>query len=226
MGRGGLNSTTTKEKVYDLINCGKRNRFTVRGENGEVFIVHNCLQFSNGAIYPVAGMPLWERVHDAKLEAMEEIIEEAQGQQILCFYAYRSDAERIMEKFKELDPINLTECKSESALKNAMYRWQTGDCRLMIAHPSSASHGVDGLQHAGHTIIWYGLNWSLELYEQGIARLRRQGQGAPVVAHRILCRDTMDQAQALALADKADNQNALRNAVKNYRAQKNSSKSS
>ena len=194
------------------------------GQDVEVFnaasLTNKLLQFSQGATYPVAGMPLWEPVHDAKLDAMEEIIDEAQGEQILCFYAYRSDAERIMERFKELDPINLTECKSESALKNAMYRWQTGDCRLMIAHPASASHGVDGLQNAGHTIIWFGLTWSLELYEQGIARIRRQGQGAPVVAHRITCLNTMDQAQALALADKATNQNALRNAVKNYRAMK------
>jgi len=199
------------------------------GADVEVFnaasLTNKLLQFSNGAIYPVAGMPLWERVHDGKLDAMEEIIEEAQGEQILCFYAYRSDAERIMEKFKELDPINLTECKSEAALKNAMYRWQTGDCRLMIAHPASASHGVDGLQSAGSTIIWYGLNWSLELYEQGIARIRRQGQGKPVITHRILCLGTMDQAQAIALSDKATNQNALRDAVKNYRQQKqNSSK--
>jgi SNF2 family DNA or RNA helicase len=194
------------------------------GQDVEVFnaasLTNKLLQFSNGATYPVAGMPLWERVHDAKLDAMEDIIEEAAGQQVLCFYAYRSDAERIMAKFKELDPINLTECKSESALRNAMHRWQTNDCRLMICHPASASHGVDGLQHAGNIIVFFGLTWSLELYEQGIARLRRQGQGAPVFVHRIISINTMDQAQAMALADKANNQTALRNAVKNYRQQK------
>lgn len=188
-------------------------------------LTNACLQFSNGAIYPVAGMPMWEVVHDAKLEALEDIIEETAGQQIFLAYAYRSDAERIMERFKEYDPINLTACKTEAALKNAMYRWETGDCRLMIAHPASAGHGIDGIQRNGNTVVWFGLNWSLELYEQFNGRVRRQGQGKPVICHRILCRDTMDQAQAIALDDKANSQTALRNAVKNYRSRKqNSSK--
>lgn len=194
------------------------------GQDVEVFnaasLTNKLLQFSNGAVYPVAGMPLWETVHDAKLDAMEDIIDEAGGQSILCFYAYRSDAARIMARFAHLDPINLTECKSEQALNNAMYKWGSGDCRLMIAHPASAAHGLDGLQKNGHIIVNFGLTWSLELYEQGQARLRRQGQGEPVICHRILCKDTMDQAQALALDAKATNQTALRDAVKNYRATK------
>lgn len=95
----------------------------------------------------------------------------------------------------------------------------------MIGHSASMGHGVDSLQNRGHTLVWFGLNWSLELYDQFNSRLRRQGQGKPVICHRILCRQTMDQAQALALDDKANNQTALRNAVKNYRLQKqNSSK--
>jgi SNF2 family DNA or RNA helicase len=205
------------------------------GAEKEVFnqasLTNACLQVSNGAVYPVAGMPLWEPLHDAKLDALDDLIEECAGQPIFLAYAYRSDAARIMERFNNpkeypgLNPINLTECKSESALKDAMYRWQTGDCRLLIAHPASAGHGVDGIQHAGNILVWFGLNWSLELYEQFNGRVRRQGQGKPVICHRILCRDTMDQAQALALDDKANNQTALRNAVKNYRLQKqNSSK--
>jgi SNF2 family DNA or RNA helicase len=129
------------------------------------------------------------------LEALEEIIEEANGQPVLCSYAYRSDAERIMKKFHELDPINLTECKSESALNDAMRRWKSGECRLMIGHPASMGHGIDGLQDRGHTIVWYGRNWSLDLYDQMNARLHRQGQGEPVICHRILCTDTMDEAQ-------------------------------
>ena len=78
-------------------------------------------------------------------------------------------------------------------------------------------HGIDGLQQAGHTLVWYGLNWSLDLYDQFNARIRRQGQGAPVICHRILCGDTLDQAQALALDAKADTQIALRKAIKDYR---------
>lgn len=180
-------------------------------------LTNRLLQFSNGAMYPVAGMPLWEPIHDAKLDALEEIIDEANGQPVLCFYAYRSDAERIMKKFRDLDPINLSECKSESAMQSAMFRWTTGDCQLMICHPGSAGHGVDGLQKTGSIIVWFGLNWSLELTLQANARLHRQGQGKPVVCHRIMCKDTMDEAQALALNEKADTQTSLRKAVKEYR---------
>jgi SNF2 family DNA or RNA helicase len=180
-------------------------------------LTNKCLQFSNGAMYPVAGMPLWEAVHDLKLEALEDIIDEANGSPILCSYAYRSDAERIMTKFKHLRPINLTECKTESALVNAMHRWKTGDCDLMIGHPASMGHGIDGLQRNGHIVVWYGLNWSLDLYDQMNARVRRQGQGAPVICHRIMMQDTLDQAQAIALDDKAQTQAGLRNAIKEYR---------
>jgi len=183
-------------------------------------LTNKCLQFSNGAMYPVAGMPLWEPIHDLKLDALEEIIDEAQGSPVLCSYAYRSDAARIMEKFKHLDPINLTDCKSESALLNAMHRWKTNDCALMIGHPASMGHGIDGLQKNGHIVVWFGLNWSLDLYEQLNARVRRQGQGVPVICHRIMCQDTLDQAQALALDEKATTQQGLRNAVKQYREMK------
>ena len=87
----------------------------------------------------------------------------------------------------------------------------------MIGHPASMGHGIDGLQETGHTVVWFGLNWSLDLYDQMNARLRRQGQGAPVICHRILASDTMDQAQALALDTKAVTQSSLRNAIKEYR---------
>jgi SNF2 family DNA or RNA helicase len=194
------------------------------GQSKEVFnqasLTNACLQFSNGAVYPVAGMPLWEPIHELKLDALEDIIEESMGQQIFLAYAYRSDAERIMNRFKDLKPINLTDCKSETALREAMRRWQNGECPLMLAHPASAGHGIDGLQKRGRTLVWFGLNWSLELYEQFNARLRRQGQGAPVVCHRILMKDTLDQAQAMALDEKAQTQAGLRNAIKEYRKSK------
>jgi SNF2 family DNA or RNA helicase len=183
-------------------------------------LTNKCLQFSNGAMYPVAGMPLWEPVHDLKLEALEDILDEAQGSPVLCSYAYRSDAARIMDKFKHLDPINLTDCKSESSLTNAMHRWKSGDCSLMIGHPASMGHGIDGLQNNGHILVWYGLNWSLDLYSQFNARVRRQGQGVPVICHRIMCQDTLDQAQALALDAKATTEAGLRKAIKEYRQSK------
>lgn len=191
------------------------------GKEKEMFnqasLTNACLQFSNGAVYPIAGMPLWEPVHDLKLDALEELLEEANGQQVLCAYAYRSDAERIMKRFADLSPINLTECKSEGALNEAMARWASGNCKLMIGHPASMGHGIDGLQKRGHILCWYGLTWSLDLYDQMNARLRRQGQGVPVICHRIVCRDTMDQAQMIALRDKATTQDSLRKAVKQYR---------
>ena len=214
------------EEVRSKYEQMEREFFTVldSGKELEVFnsaaLTNKCLQFSNGAVYPVAGMPLWEPVHDAKMDALEEIIDEAQGSPVLCAYAYRSDAERIMQRFKSLDPINLTECKSEGSLVAAMARWKSGQCALMIGHPASMGHGIDGLQHAGRTLVWFGLNWSLDLYEQFNARVRRQGQGASVVCHHILCRDTIDQAQAIALSDKATTQAGLRAAVKQYRKQR------
>jgi hypothetical protein len=110
------------------------------GKSVEMFnqaaLTNKCLQFSNGAIYPIPGVPLWEPLHDMKLDALEEVVDEAQGSPVLCSYAYRSDAERIMTRFKEINPINLTECKSEYALTEAMRRWQSGECRLMIGHPA------------------------------------------------------------------------------------------
>ena len=201
--------------------------FFIRLDSGadvEIFnsaaLTNKCLQFSNGFMYPVAGMPLWEPIHDLKLEALSDIIEESGGQQILCSYAYRADAERIMHKFKDLKPINLTDCKSEKSLIDAMTRWKAGKCQLMIGHAASMGHGLDGLQDAGHTLVWYGMNWSLDLYDQFNARIRRQGQGAPVICHHIICNDTLDIAQTLALTDKATTQTALRKAVKDYRKMK------
>jgi hypothetical protein len=123
-----------------------------------------------------------------------------------------------MERFKHLDPVNLTECKSQHALDEAMRRWKAGQCPLMVGHAASMGHGIDGLQDAGHTLVWFGLTWSLDLYDQFNARLRRQGQGAPVICHRITMRDTLDQAQAQALDEKATTQTDLRKAVKEYRA--------
>ena len=196
------------------------------GDEVEVFnaaaLTNKLLQFSNGAVYPVPGMPLWEPLHDLKLDALEDIIEEAAGQPVLCAYSYRSDAERIMERFKKIRPINLTDCKTETSLAVAMKRWREGDCQLMIGHPASMGHGIDGLQKNGHTLVWFGLNWSLDLYEQFNARIRRQGQGAPVICHRIMVADTLDQAQATALDEKASTQNALRSAIKSYRDRKKS----
>lgn len=203
------------------------NEFFLALDSGatlEVFnaaaMTNKCLQFANGAVYPEPGNPWWERVHDLKLDALEEILDECNGEPVLCAYSYRSDAERIMKKFEKLRPINLTECKSQKQLENAMKRWVNKDCQLMIGHPASMGHGIDGLQEYGHHLAWFGLNWSLDLYDQFNARIRRQGQGVPVINHRILAPSTLDMVQVAALSDKAGTQTSLRKAVKEYRISK------
>lgn len=93
---------------------------------------------------------------------------------------------------------------------------RNNDGEMFISH-NSMGHGVDGLQKRGHIVVWFGITWSLDLYKQMNARLRRQGQGVPVICHRIMMRDTLDHAQALALAGKDETEQSLRNAVKEYR---------
>jgi len=205
---------------YDAL----ENEYFFQLDNGtqvEVFnaasMTNKCLQFANGAVYLDPITKEWDVVHDMKLDALEDIIEEAGGQQLLCGYGYVSDATRIMERFKRLRPINLTKCKSETALNNAMSRWANGDCPLMIGHPASMGHGIDRLQEAGHLLAWYGTTWSLDLFDQFNARIRRQGQGAPVICNRILMQDTLDYAQIDALESKAASQTELRKAVGRYR---------
>jgi SNF2 family DNA or RNA helicase len=179
-------------------------------------LMNKCFQFSNGAVYLSPESSEFEQVHTGKLEALNDIIEEANGKQVLCAYNFRSDAQVIMEHFKALRPINLTDCKTTTQLENAMLRWKNGDCLLMIGHPASMGHGIDGLQDNGNIVVWFGLNWSLDLYEQMNARIRRQGQVEPVICHRIFCRDTLDETQKLALDNKALTQHELRQLIKQY----------
>ena len=194
------------------------------GDEIEVFnqasLMNKLIQFSNGAVYKIPGMPEYEIVHQLKLDALETIVEETGDEPLLLAYNYKSDAECIMNKFRDLRPINLTERKTDKQLTDAMDRWKSGDCKLMIGHPASMSHGIDGLQKRGRTLIWYGLNWSLDLTEQFNARIRRQGQGAPVICHRILCEKTVEYIQVARLRDKSDTQLSLRKAVNDYRKSK------
>lgn len=183
-------------------------------------LMNKCLQYGAGALYFNTESHDYQEVHDLKLDALEEIIDEAQGNPVLCAYSFKSDADRIMKRFKELNPINLTECKSQRALDDAMKRWKSGECLLMIGHPASMGHGIDGLQDRGNTLVWFGLSWSLDLYEQMNARIRRQGQGRPVMCHRIMVTKTVDQIQAIALDSKATTQDGLRKSVKQYRLEK------
>ncbi len=210
-------------KMYDIL----EKEFFIKFDSGaevELFnqgsLMNKLLQLSNGAVYPIAGAPMWEQVHDQKLDSLDDIISQSNGQPVLCSYAFRSDAERIMKRFEKLRPINLTECKTEKSLFVAMNRWVTGDCELMIGHPLSMGHGIDGLQQTGHIAVWFGLTWSLRQFIQFNGRLRRQGQGVPVICHRILCKDTFDELQRETINEKDESQAFLRKSIKEYRLHK------
>lgn len=205
-------------KQYDEV---ERDMFT-RLDNGtevEVFsrssVSNKCLQFCNGAAYHDE-VGNWEAIHDAKLEALDDILEEAAGKPVLLAYNFKTDAERIMKKFKKLRPVNLTGMDAKHTPK-VIQDWNAGKIRLLIGHPASMGHGVDGLQDSGNILVWFGLNWSLELYDQMNARLKRNGQKLPVIMHRILCRDTLDLAVADALMRKTEDQTGLKNSIQRYR---------
>jgi len=189
------------------------------GREIEVFsrssVSNKCLQFCNGSPY-FPDSTEFEAVHDAKLDALEDVLEEAGGSPVLCSYTFKSDAARIMKRFKKYKPVNLTAMASKDTEK-VINDWNAGKIKLLIGHPASMGHGIDGLQESGNIVVWFGLNWSLELYEQMIGRINRQGQKRPVSVIRILCRDTIDLAVADALERKTDDQEGLKSALQRYR---------
>lgn len=206
-------------KAYEEV---EKNMFTQldSGQEVEVFsrssVSNKCLQFCNGSPYLSSDSPEYESVHDAKLDALDEVLEEAGGSPVLCSYTFKADAERIMKKFKKYKPVNLTTAKSADT-ERIINEWNSGKVKLLIGHPASMGHGVDGLQDSGSILVWFGLNWSLELYEQMNGRLNRQGQERPVSIIRILCNDTVDLAVADALERKTDDQEGLKSALQRYR---------
>jgi len=206
-------------KAYDEV---ERTMFTEldSGTEIEVFsrssVSNKCLQFANGSPYLSPETKEFEKLHDVKLDALESVLEEAAGSPVLCSYSFKADAERIMKKFKKYSPVNLTAAQSKDTEK-IIDQWNKGTIKLLIGHPASMGHGVDGLQDSGSIIVWFGVNWSLELYEQMNGRLDRQGQKNPVSIIRILCRDTVDLAVVDAIERKTDDQEGLKNALQRYR---------
>lgn len=158
-------------------------------------------QYAQGAVYTEDG---WSKVHDTKLEALDELLEEANGKPVLIFYWYKHDEARILEHVKGARVLKTSQDISD---------WNSGKVKVMLAHPASAGHGLN-LQAGGNTIIWFGLTWSLELYQQANARLYRQGQTNSVIVHHLLAEGTVDDDIMLALQGKAEGQNALMEAVK------------
>lgn len=159
------------------------------------------LQMANGAVYDSENKA--HVIHDKKLDALEDLIEGANGKPVLVAYWYKHDLERIKERY----PVR------QIQLSKDIEDWNDGKIPIAVIHPASAGHGLN-LQSGGSTLIWFGLTWSLELYQQTNARLYRQGQKNTVIVHHIITKDTIDEDVLLALTKKEKTQDALIDAVK------------
>ena len=162
---------------------------------------NKLLQMASGSVYDENKNIV--HIHDRKLDALEDLIEGANGKPVLIAYWYKSDLKRIKEKF------DARELKTSKDFKE----WNQGEIPIAVIHPASAGHGLN-LQAGGSTLIWFSLTWSLELYEQTNARLYRQGQKETVVIHHIIAKKTIDEDVMKALENKNKTQAALIDAVK------------
>lgn len=162
-------------------------------------LANKLIQMANGAIYNDDKSVV--QLHDDKLDALERIVEDSQGQPILVFYQYQHDLERIKSRFKEAEELDSLE------------RWNKGEIPILLCHPQSAGHGLN-LQEGGHIIVWFGLTWSLEYYQQANARLNRQGQTETVIIHHLVVKGTLDERVMQVLQSKEKSQDELLNAVK------------
>lgn len=160
-------------------------------------------QLANGAVYSESGEVV--HIHDVKIDALKELVETSPGN-VLIFYEFKHDFDRIVEAFKSLKPRKL---ESARDLKD----WNDGNIKLALCHPKSAGHGLN-LQAGGNVIVWFGLPWSLELYQQANARLYRQGQTNGVIVHQLIVKDTVDVDKVEVLESKEDRQEAFLKAFK------------
>ena len=164
-------------------------------------------QMANGAIYTDAGETV--AIHERKLDALEDIIEAANGKPVLVAYWFRHDLERITERLQKLK-IPYARLDTDGSIR----KWNAGEIPVALIHPASAGHGLN-LQGGGNTLVWFGLTWSLELYQQTVARLWRQGQESEtVVVQHIITKGTIDERIMKALSEKDTTQAALIDAVK------------
>lgn len=163
------------------------------------------LQMANGAVYDENGEA--REIHRRKLEALEDLVEAANGQSVLIAYWFKHDKQRITEHLSRLGYAP-RDIRDSQDIKD----WNSGNIPVALIHPASAGHGLN-IQQGGHILIWFGLTWSLELYQQTNARLWRQGQSEVVTIHHILCRDTVDEDVMAALEQKDVTQEKLIAAV-------------
>lgn len=194
------------EKEMKTLDTMKRDLITtVKGEEitaaNAAALSGKLLQMANGAVYDDHGTVL--HIHDRKLDALEDLIEAANGKPVLIAYWFKHDLSRIQKRFD-------VEILSTS---DSIKRWNDGEIPLAVIHPASAGHGLN-LQAGGSTLVWFGLTWSLELYQQTNARLWRQGQKETVVIHHLISKGTIDERVMQALNDKNNTQSALIDAVK------------
>ena len=177
-----------KDKEIDAINAAS--------------LSNKLLQMANGAIYDENKEVI--HIHDGKLDALEDLIESANGKPVLVAYWFKHDLQRLKDRFKDARQIK-DSCDIDD--------WNNKRIQIGLIHPASAGHGLN-LQMGGSMLVWFGLTWSLELYQQTNARLHRQGQKETVVIHHILCKDTIDEDVMDALEAKDKTQSRLIDAVK------------
>lgn len=192
------NVAAYKQMEQDLVLDFKGQEVTAA--NAAV-LVNKLLQLANGAIYDDEKRTV--SIHDDKLDALENLVEDSQGQPILVFYQYQHDLERIKARFPQAEELADLE------------RWNRGEIPILLCHPQSAAHGLN-LQKGGHIIVWFGLTWSLEYYQQANARLDRQGQTEPVIVHHLVAQNTIDEKVLRVLQGKEEKQEMLLEAVKAY----------
>ena len=169
-------------------------------------VMTKLLQIANGSVYSHEGNVV--RLHDAKLEALLEIIDTTDSP-VLIFYSYKHDLAAIKAAIPGARTLDGPEDIAE---------WNAGRVQVLLAHPASVGYGLN-LQEGGHVIVWYGLTWSLELYQQANARLYRQGQDKPVIIHHLIAEGTVDEQVMRALQEKDMSQAALMAALKERRTQ-------
>ena len=166
-------------------------------------LTNKLLQFANGSMYNEQGQAV--AIHNEKLDALDELIERAAGEPVLVFYSFKFDLEQIRTRHPKA--IVLNECDT------AVRDWNDGKIKILLAHPASCAHGLN-LQYGGHIAIWFGLTWSLELYQQANARLPRPGQKHLVAIYQVLAEGTVDEKVINVLAQKATTQSAIIEAVR------------